>query len=119
MIAVIALAMVVGWVVPAITQDDIQVRMQVWSKALGVECLHCHVAGQWTDAAKPTFEFARRMMRMVDGLNAGPLKEVGQVTCWTCHRGNAYPRDCPAPRGRRYSLTTKQNSKDARTVASR
>ena len=72
-------------------QDDIQVRMQAWSRALGVECLHCHVAGQWTDAAKPTFEFARRMMRMVDGLNAGPLKEVGQVTCWTCHRGQRLP----------------------------
>ena len=64
-------------------------------RALGVECLHCHVAGQWTDAAKPTFEFARRMMRMVDGLNAGPLKEVRQVTCWTCHRGQRLPARLP------------------------
>jgi hypothetical protein len=76
-------------------QDDVQPRMQLWSKALGVECTHCHTDGNWPDASKPTFDFAQRMKRMVDGINAGPLRSVGSVTCWTCHRGRAIPARLP------------------------
>jgi hypothetical protein len=63
----------------------------LWSKALGVECSHCHVDADMADAAKPNFEFAQRMNRMVAALNAGPLKDVAAITCWTCHRGRAIP----------------------------
>jgi hypothetical protein len=34
-------------------------------------------------------------MRMVDGLNGGPLKGIGTVTCATCHRGRAVPARLP------------------------
>jgi hypothetical protein len=85
------LAFAIVLAVPAAAQEDVQARMQGWSKALGVECAHCHVVENWTDASKPTFSFAQRMTRMVDGLNAGPLKELGGVTCWTCHRGRSIP----------------------------
>jgi formate-dependent nitrite reductase cytochrome c552 subunit len=63
----------------------------LWSKALGVECSHCHVDGNLTAASKPNFEFAQRMNRMVATLNAGLLKDVAAVSCWTCHRGQAIP----------------------------
>ena len=66
-----------------------------WSKALGVQCTHCHVEGAFTDAAKPTFEFAQRMSRMVAALNAGPLKDIGAISCWTCHRGRPLPARIP------------------------
>jgi formate-dependent nitrite reductase cytochrome c552 subunit len=69
--------------------------MQAWSKALGVECAHCHIPDQWADASKPAFAFAQRMMRMVDGLNAGPLKDLGGITCWSCHRGRTIPARLP------------------------
>ena len=75
----------------AVAQDSIQVRMQAWSKALGVECAHCHTPDRWDDSSKPLYSFAQRMMRMVEGLNEGPLKDLGVVTCWTCHRGQAIP----------------------------
>lgn len=75
----------------ASAQDDVQLRMQAWSKALGVECTHCHVEDNWKDASKPTFEFAGRMSRMLTALNAGPLKDVEAITCWTCHRGRSIP----------------------------
>ena len=91
----IAVAGVVALAAPAAAQDDVQARMQAWSKALGVECTHCHVADNWTDASQPAFTFAQRMMRMVDGLNAGPMKELGGVTCWTCHRGRSIPARLP------------------------
>ena len=67
----------------------------LWSKALGVECSHCHVDGNVTDASKPTFEFAQRMNRMVAALNAGPLKDVEAIGCWTCHRGRPIPARLP------------------------
>ncbi len=66
-----------------------------WSKALGVQCVHCHVDGAWTDASKPNYDFARRMSSMVQGLNAGPLKEFDPITCWTCHRGQSRPKRLP------------------------
>jgi len=80
---------------PALAQDEVQARMQAWSKALGVECAHCHVPDRWADRSKPTFEFAQRMTRMLDALNAGPLKDLGAITCWTCHRGQSRPARLP------------------------
>lgn len=79
---------------PAV-QTDVLSRMDAWSKALGVACAHCHVAGQWADASKPTFDFARRMSRMLDALNAGPLKDLGGISCRTCHRGRPVPARVP------------------------
>lgn len=69
--------------------------MQAWSKALGVECTHCHVDGAWQDASKPTFDFAARMSRMLTALNAGPLAGLEPITCFTCHRGRATPERLP------------------------
>ena len=79
----------------AFAQDDVQVRMQAWSKALGVACVHCHVEDNWKDGSKPTFEFAGRMNRMLTALNAGPLQDVEAITCWTCHRGRSLPARLP------------------------
>ena len=78
-------------------QDEVQARMRLWSTALGVQCVHCHIDGRWSDESKPAFEFAQRMMRMVNGINAGPLKGVEPITCWTCHRGQTRPARLPRP----------------------
>jgi hypothetical protein len=78
-----------------VAAQEVQARMQAWSKALGVACGHCHVDGNWTDASKPAFDFAQRMNRMVAALNGGALKEVATITCWTCHRGRTIPARLP------------------------
>lgn len=88
-------AFLAGATTGLLAQDDVQSRMKTWSAALGVGCVHCHVENQWTDASKPTFGFAERMMRMVNGLNAGTLKDLGGITCWTCHCGNSVPARVP------------------------
>jgi hypothetical protein len=80
---------------PTGAQDDVKARMEVWSRALGVECTHCHVDGNWKDGSKPTFEFGQRMNRMVTAVNAGPLHDVGVISCWTCHRGQPIPARLP------------------------
>jgi hypothetical protein len=68
-----------------------------YNKALGVECTHCHVDGKWTDESKPQFATARNMARMVTALNGGPLRDVGEVACWTCHSGQVKPARQPRP----------------------
>ena len=38
-----------------------------YNRALGVDCDHCHSGNNFSDASKPTFDFARRMERMLPG----------------------------------------------------
>ena len=66
-----------------------------FNRALGVECVHCHNPPASKAASKPTYLFAQRMMRMVDGLSVGKLREQGGITCWTCHRGRTRPARLP------------------------
>ena len=79
----------------ALAQDAVQARMELWSRALGVTCAYCHVDTRWTDGSKPNYAFALRMSRMLQGLNAGPLKEFEPITCVTCHRGQPRPARLP------------------------
>src|ERR1700722_16158814 len=79
----------------ALTCRAQDLRMEAMNRALGVECTHCHVADDWKRADKPEFGFARRMIHMTEGLSAGSLRNVGGITCWTCHRGNIKPARMP------------------------
>jgi hypothetical protein len=75
----------------ASSPEEVQAKMQEWSKALGVECTHCHLDGQWSLPYMPTFDLAYRMSRMVNDLNNGALKAYGGITCNTCHQGQLTP----------------------------
>lgn len=68
-----------------------------YNKALGVECTHCHVVDNWSDDSKPPFATARKMSRMVQVLNGERLKDIGEVSCWTCHGGQVRPARQPRP----------------------
>ena len=76
------------------TKEQIKATMKGISKALGVECDHCHeVPDMASDKLEPK-KIAREMMKMTDELNAKWIKKVdakAEVTCNTCHRGNAKP----------------------------
>ena len=84
---------VVAPVQPASTPEH--VRTRAYNLALGVGCQHCHTGSNFADRSKPVLDFARRMERMVGGLNDGPLKALGGVTCWSCHRGRTAPPRLP------------------------
>ena len=90
---------------PAPDSPDHHGRTLVINRALGVPCEHCHNPPQSKAAPKSTYLFAQRMMRMVEGLNTGKLKELGGVTCWTCHRGEKSPAKAPAAGWGRGSFT--------------
>jgi hypothetical protein len=68
---------------------------RAYNRALGVECSYCHVDASFADPSSPQFDFAKRMAAMTQGLSDGPLKDLGGVTCWSCHRGHAKPARLP------------------------
>jgi hypothetical protein len=82
-------------VLPADTsQQKIMGMMMGMSKALGVNCDHCHVQAAFDKDEKPEKEVARSMMRMMANLREHaeefvPDGRIEKVTCWTCHRGSA------------------------------
>ena len=93
--ALLAVACLLASAAQSRAQTSVDAHMTAWSKALGVDCAHCHVPDNWTDPSRPAFEFAQRMNRMLAALNAGPMKEVGEISCWTCHRGRSIPGRLP------------------------
>lgn len=69
-----------------------------YAKSLGVNCTHCHVAGQWEKEDKPTKQIARDMAAMAANINNEQLKKIKNlksaepvVNCTTCHRGQTKP----------------------------
>jgi hypothetical protein len=80
--------------------------MQSFNVALGVQCVYCHMEGDFASDANPKKATARAMLRMLKQVNmhfpdAGndfvhsrylPFPEGKQyVTCYTCHRGATAP----------------------------
>ena len=69
-----------------------------YARSLGVDCTHCHVAGQWEKEDKPTKQIARDMAAMVANINNEQLKKIKNlksadpvINCTTCHRGQIKP----------------------------
>lgn len=71
--------------------------MGSFTRALGVNCAHCHVPREWEKDDKPTKDIARGMIRMVGSINNEQLKAIpnlraeASVSCSTCHRGSTRP----------------------------
>ena len=76
-------------VLPPPPDTDIRMTMQAFAAALGVQCTHCHVQGDFASDENPKKETARLMIRMVNSINAGFLG--GKADCMLCHRGSAIP----------------------------
>ena len=73
-----------------------------YARSLGVDCTHCHVAGDWASEAKPQKQTAREMHNMVSKINGEILPSIkafegregrnrAVVNCTTCHRGQVIP----------------------------
>ena len=71
--------------------------MGSFSRALGVNCAHCHLVDEWEKDDRPTKDIARGMIRMVGSINNEQLKSIAKlrpeasVSCSTCHRGTTRP----------------------------
>jgi len=80
--------------VPAKNLNDI---MRAFNRALGVECVACHVPNKWDDESKPQFGIACKMFQMVKTLNENQLAGTRGISCWTCHAGHTKPSRLPRP----------------------
>jgi photosynthetic reaction center cytochrome c subunit len=74
-----------------VPQDQLQLTMQYIAASLGVQCNYCHVQGQNELDDKDTKKTARRMMKMVDELNATFFDGKPRVSCASCHNGRNRP----------------------------
>jgi len=69
--------------------------MRNMNAALGVECVTCHVQGDFASDENPKKETARMMLTMTREVNAKFADGKQHVTCYTCHRGSTEPATAP------------------------
>jgi hypothetical protein len=67
--------------------------MSFFTTSLGVDCNHCHVAGEFEKDDKPAKLTARKMYEMVQLSNK--FLSSNRVSCYGCHRGHARPKPPP------------------------
>jgi hypothetical protein len=69
--------------------------MRGWNAALGVECVSCHVQGDFASDDNPKKETARMMITLTRDINGKFTDGKQHVTCFTCHRGSTEPVSAP------------------------
>jgi hypothetical protein len=93
-------------VLKGLPESQLFSEMNFIAASLGVQCGFCHVSqgkdaqGRtnwvWESDEKEEKKRAREMMRMVLTVNKGDFGlSRGQVTCYTCHRGQEHPQNLP------------------------
>jgi len=79
-----------------IPADQLIPSMQFISASLGVECEFCHVEHAFEKDDKKPKQTARQMMEMMFAINKQNFDSHKEVTCYSCHRGQAHPIAVPA-----------------------
>jgi len=87
-------------ILKGIPVDEFMDTMGMFSAALSLNCIDCHIpesAGTWEKFAEetPLKRTARRMMLMVNAINKDNFSGVRSVSCYTCHRGDLRPKVVP------------------------
>ncbi len=82
-------------VLKGIPADQLFPTMQFISASLGVECDFCHVQNAFEKDDKKPKQTARKMMEMMFAINKDNFDGHREVTCYSCHRGNAAPKAIP------------------------
>ena len=81
--------------------EDIRPVMGAMMGSLGLpqaeRCSFCHIQGDNASDENPKKLVARKMMEMVNDINAKFPDGKVHVSCYTCHRGKATPDMAPPP----------------------
>jgi len=83
-------------VLKGIPAEQLLPTMQFVASSLGVTCEYCHVKNAFEKDEKETKKTARKMMEMMFTINQENFNGRRDVTCYSCHRGNAKPVAIPA-----------------------
>ncbi len=76
-------------VLKGVPADQVHPAMEYITTALGVGCGYCHVIGHFDQDDKREKHVARSMIKMTMSLNETVFDAKREVTCYTCHRGEA------------------------------
>ena len=76
------------------TREEAEQMMRTFAAGLGVQCNYCHVQDFASDE-NPKKEVARRMIKMIQKINAEFPDGKMHVSCYTCHRGETEPKTAP------------------------
>ncbi len=66
--------------------------MRAFASALGVQCNHCHVQGDFASDENPKKEIGRHMISLAIDINSKFPDGKMHVSCFTCHRGEVTPK---------------------------
>ncbi len=75
--------------------EQVIMTMRAFRTALGVQCVYCHVQGDFASDDNPKKETARGMLMLARDINSKFPDGQRHVTCYTCHRGAAIPATEP------------------------
>jgi photosynthetic reaction center cytochrome c subunit len=78
-----------------IPSNELIPSMRYITAALGVECSFCHDTKHFDSDDKSEKNTARNMIKMMFAINKDNFNGRREVTCYTCHRGAAYPANIP------------------------
>lgn len=72
------------------TDRDIQLTMQDWTRQFEVTCFECHVQGDFASDAVERKQTARRMAEIVRSLNQTTyfMESSRKADCFLCHQGS-------------------------------
>jgi photosynthetic reaction center cytochrome c subunit len=78
-------------------REQVIMTMRAFTAALGVQCVYCHVQGDFASDDNPKKETARMMLTMAREINSKfpDGATVRHVSCYTCHRGATTPATEP------------------------
>ena len=77
------------------TREEAEQIMRTFASGLGVQCSYCHVQDNFASDDNPKKEVARRMIKMIQKINADFPDGKMHVSCYTCHRGETEPKTAP------------------------
>ncbi len=69
--------------------------MHSYNDGLGVQCNACHIPTDYASDKLATKRVTREMILLTNRLNAKEPSVKRKVTCYTCHHGNAEPKNAP------------------------
>jgi photosynthetic reaction center cytochrome c subunit len=75
--------------------SQIRPMMSLITASLGMRCDSCHVPGEFDKDDKEQKQTARKMIRLVLDANKSAFDGETEVSCYTCHRGQARPVGVP------------------------
>ena len=83
------------------TGPEVSQIMRTFTVGLGVQCIYCHVQGNYASDENPKKDIARHMITMTQQVNGNFSEGKLRVSCYTCHRGEPEPKTAPEPRAGR------------------